>query len=129
MSDSDWNTELEPTLPESNHHKQDAPGWIAGGVLLMMGLLFLVSNVTGAPFNNWWALFILTPALGSLYIGLKNYTEEGAFTAAVRKPLTGGFILLMVSVMFLFNLDWGMLWPFFLIIAGGTLLVAAVWPR
>ena len=129
MSDMDRDSEIEPEITEPDHHKQDAPGWIAGGVLLMMGLLLLVSNLTGAPFNNWWALFILIPALGSLYIALKNYGEIGAMTEAVRKPMTGGLILLMVSVMFLFDLNWAALWPFFLIIAGGMLLLTAIWPR
>ncbi len=128
MSD-DRDAEIEPEKTEAKHHEKDAPGWIAGGVLLMMGLLLLVSNLTGAPFNNWWALFILIPALGSLYTGLKHYSEAGAFTEAARKPITGGLILLMISVIFLFNLDWSTLWPFFLIVAGGMMLVTAIWPR
>jgi hypothetical protein len=129
MSDSDWEAEIEAEEYRPKHHKKDAPGWIAGGVFMMMGILLLVSSITGAPFDNWWALFILIPALGSLYVAMRTYTETGAMMEAVRKPLTGGLILLLVSVMFLFNLDWGRYWPFILIIAGGGLGVTALWPK
>lgn len=124
MSDKEWEEDEQPVL-----EKKDGPPWIAGGVLLLMGLLLLVSRITGAPFNNWWALFILIPALGSLYVALTNYSRVGAMTEAVRKPLTGGLILLLVSVIFLFDLDWGAFWPFLLIIAGGLMLLTALWPR
>jgi hypothetical protein len=129
MPDSDWETEIEAEESRPERHKKDAPGWIAGGVFVMMGVLLLVSNITGASFDNWWALFILIPALGSLYIAMRTYNEVGAMTEAVRKPLTGGLILLLVSVMFLFNLNWGRYWPFILLIVGGSLIVTALWPR
>jgi hypothetical protein len=127
MSDDELETGGEPE-EHRERPKREAPQWIAGGVLLMIGVLLIVSNVTGAGFDNWWALFILIPALGSLYVAMRNYSEAGAMTEAVRKPLTGGLILLVVSLMFLFNLDWGNLWPLLLIIAGGGLLLTALWP-
>ena len=74
------------------------------------------------------ALFILIPALGSLYIAMRNYGEAGAMTEAVSKPLTGGLILLVVSFMFLFDLDWANLWPLLLIIAGAGMLFTAFGP-
>ena len=131
MTNEDWESESESETedrkPPGNH--KDGPPWIAGGVLVMMGLLLLVSNITGTPFNNWWALFILIPALGSLYAALKNYSEVGAMTESVRKPLTGGMILLTVSVIFLFDLDWSTMWPFLLVIAGGMMLLTAIRSR
>jgi hypothetical protein len=65
----------------------------------------------------------------SLYAAMRNFGETGAMTESVRKPLTGGLILLLVSVMFLFNIDWSRFWPFFLILSGGTILLTAFWPR
>ena len=127
MSDDELETGDE-SEEHRRHHRKEAPQWIAGGVLLMIGVLLMVSNVTGAPFDNWWALFIMIPALGSLYIALRNYNEAGAMTEAVSKPLTGGLILLVVSLMFLFSANWGSLWPLLLIIAGGGLLLTALWP-
>jgi hypothetical protein len=129
MAEEEWEEEIESEPESHEDHRKEAPGWIAGGVLLMLGLLLLVSNITGAPFNNWWALFILIPALGSLYIALRNYGQTGAMTESVRKPLTGGLILFLVSLMFLFEIDWSRFWPFLLIIVGGTLLLGAAWPR
>jgi phosphatidylserine synthase len=123
MSDEDSTFKEKP-----ERSKRDGPPWIAGGVLVMIGVLLLASNLTGASFDNWWALFILIPAFGSLYVALVNYNEAGGMTQSVRKPLTGGIILLLVCIMFLFELPWGTLWPFLLIIAGGTMLVTAMWP-
>ena len=37
------------------------PAWIAGGVLILVGIVFIVRNVSGLYFDNWWALFILIP--------------------------------------------------------------------
>jgi len=128
MAGEDWEPEAETASRESRKRKEGPP-WIAGGILLMMGLLLLVSNITGRSFDNWWALFILIPALGSLYVALRHYTETGTMSEDVRKPLVGGLILLVVSLMFLFNLSWSNLWPFLLIIAGGGLLLTALWPE
>jgi len=42
--------------------------WIAGVILVVLGGIFLVRNtgILNYSFTNWWALFILIPALGSL---------------------------------------------------------------
>ena len=116
---------------EERREGRSGGAWIWGVVLILMGALFLFQNIGkfNFPFYNWWALFILIPALGSLYVAMRTYSEVGAMTEAVRKPLTGGLILLLVSVMFLFNLDWARYWPFILLIVGGGLMVTALWPR
>jgi hypothetical protein len=45
----------------------------------------------------------------------------------VRGTLTGGLMLLLVTIIFLFNLDWGKVWPLFLIIIGlGALLTGLI---
>ncbi len=100
------------------------PAWIAGGVLILLGVVFIVRNVTGFSLDNWWALFILIPALGSLVTSYQIYERKGRkFTAASRGPLVGGLFLVGLTAVFLFKLDWGRIWPFVLILAGlGVLL-------
>jgi hypothetical protein len=114
--------------PEGRHDKpsRQRPAWIAGGVLILIGIVFIIRNVTGVFFNNWWALFILIPALGSLVTSYQMYERnDRRFTAASRGPLVGGVVLLAVAAVFLFNLDWGVVWPFFIILVGLGVLFSA----
>ena len=112
--------------PEPRHDEPPSrrPGWIAGGILILLGIIFIVRNVAGLSLGNWWALFILIPALGSLVTAFQMYERNGRrFTSASRGPLIGGLVLIAVSAVFFFNLDWGKVWPLFLILAGlGVLL-------
>ena len=110
--------------PRQDDKPSTRPAWIAGGVLILIGIVFIVRNVTGFSFDNWWALFILIPALGSLVTSFQMYERHGRkFTAASRGPLVGGLFLLGLTAVFLFKLDWGRIWPFILILAGlGVLL-------
>ncbi len=108
--------------PEKEHH--GSPAWLGGAVLIIIGVAFLLQNVSGLSLGNWWALFILIPAMGSLGTAWRIYETHGHMTASVRGPLVGGIVLLMVTATFLFNLDWGRVWPVFLIIAGGSALAA-----
>ncbi len=101
-------------------------GLLLGGILILIGAIFLVQNLTDFDLVswNWWALFILIPALGSLARAWRIYQAERRLTAAMRGPLVGGFVLLLVTTILLFDLDWGTMWPLFLIIVGvGALVV------
>jgi drug/metabolite transporter (DMT)-like permease len=104
--------------------KSPRPAWIAGGVLILIGIVFIVRNVMGFSLDNWWALFILIPALGSLVTSWQMYGRNGRrFTRASRGPLIGGLFLLGLTAVFFFKLDWSRIWPFVLILAGlGVLL-------
>jgi len=111
---------------QRNRPARQRPAWIAGGVLILIGIIFIVRNVTGLFFENWWALFILIPALGSLATAWQMYERNDRhFTAASRGPLVGGLILLAVTAAFLFSLDWGTIWPFFIILVGLGVLFSA----
>ncbi len=120
----------EPQSPEQNPNQQPPakrPAWIAGGVLILAGVVFLLTNVAGVSLQNWWALFILIPAIGSLWTAYTMFKRnEGRFTAASRGPLVGGVVLLTVAALFLFNLDLGRVWPVFLIVAGAAILLTVV---
>lgn len=92
--------------------------WIGGLVLIILGVVFLFQNITGIGFGNWWALFILIPALWAFWRAWGLYQEEGKVTRRVANMVYGGLFPFLVAVLFLFNLDWGRLWPVFLIVAG-----------
>jgi hypothetical protein len=115
--------------PETRRHerKPRQPAWIAGGVLILIGVIFLISNVSGFVLNNWWALFILIPALGSLGTAWQMYERNGRrFTAASQGPLVGGIVLLAVTAVFLLSLDWGRIWPLLLILAGLAAVLTSI---
>jgi len=102
------------------------PAWIAGAVLVLVGIVLILRTYTGFSLENWWALFILIPAAGSLATATSLYRRNGnKFTAASRGPLVGGLVLLTVTAFFLFNLDWGATWPVLLIIAGAGVLLSS----
>ncbi len=115
-----------PQQPERRHRGSE--GWIAGVVLLVLGLVFLLNNlgITGFALDNWWALFILIPAVASFSTAYRAYQGNGGhMNESVRGPLVGGLILSVVAAVFLLNLSWSVIWPVFLIIIGvGALLTA-----
>ena len=87
-------------------------------MLILIGVVFLVRNISGLSLDNWWALFILIPAITSLGNAWRTYRSSDRHSSAVRGSLVGGLMMLVVAMIFLFELDWGMIWPVFLIIAG-----------
>ena len=109
---------------EEGHSRGHGNGtWVPGLILIGMGAFFLLRNFTDFELNNWWALFILIPAFGSLGKFMSDYRRTGRIGGEARGALIGGLILLFVAAIFLFGLNWGTVWPVFLIIAGlGALL-------
>jgi len=100
--------------------------WIVGAILVLLGGVFLLQNlgVTGIYFSNWWALFILIPAFGALERGLHSFREAGnQLTAGARGSFFTGFILLLVTIIFLFNLNWTYVGPIVLVLAGLGILL------
>jgi hypothetical protein len=105
--------------------EQDGGGWLAGVVLLVIGVLYLFHNYGLLPsFTNWWALFLLLPGLGTLSAALSAYQRHGQpGTTEVIVPLLASLFFMGLTASFLFELQIGWLWPLFLI-AGGLLLLA-----
>lgn len=104
-------------------------GWIGGALLLFIGLLLLGRNLNFMTFDNWWALFIMLPALGSFSTAWGMYQAAGGrFTMRARSAMIVGLVLTAVTIMFLFNLNWTILGPVLLILAGIGLLVNVVLP-
>ena len=113
--------EVKIDAAEKDDHGHGA--WVPGLILIGIGAYFLLTNFTDFELHNWWALFILIPAFGSLGKFMSDYRRAGRITGDARGALIGGLIMLFVAAIFLFGLDWGAVWPVFLIIAGlGALL-------
>ncbi len=114
----------------AERHGDHGYTWVGGIVLILLGGIFLLRN-TGLieSFDNWWALFMLIPAVGSFAAAWRIYQQSGnQWTSAATGSLIGGLVLCSISAMFLFGLDIGMWWPLFLIIGGvATLLGARQW--
>ena len=99
--------------------------WIMGVILIVLGGIFLLQNLGTFYFllQNWWALFILIPALGSFDRAYRAYKHAGnRFTAFVRNSMFIGLILTTVTGMFLFNLPWTYLGPIMIILVGAGIL-------
>jgi hypothetical protein len=110
------NTTSEPTRHHNDHG--DAAPWVFGGVLIALGVFMLLRNVTGWSFGNWWALFILIPAIGALAKAWQLYQVNGTINEHVRGNLIGGTVLLFVFAMFFFGFNWALFWPIILIVIG-----------
>ncbi len=104
--------------------------WVTGFILILLGLAFLL-RTTGNfnfPLNNWWALFILIPAVGAFDTALRMYRNaDNQLTGPALGSLLVGLVLTFVTASFLFNLNWSLFGPIILILAGiGILAVAMV---
>ena len=108
---------------EVRRESRGRSGWIGGVVLILLGLFFLLQNFTNFELQNWWALFILIPAVSSFASAWNVYRDNSnQFTSAVTRPLLGGLIFTFMTVAFLFGIDFGIYWPVFIILGGLSLL-------
>ncbi len=105
-------------------------GSFVGVILIAVGVILILQNLYSFPLRNWWALFILIPAAGSLATAWGLFTRGGVFGPAVIGPFIAGIVLLAVTAAFLFELNWTILGPVLLILIGvGALVSAVLWPR
>ncbi|MFN2106631.1 MAG: hypothetical protein ACK2UJ_17280 [Candidatus Promineifilaceae bacterium] len=118
----------EPVVNEETHETavrcQRNNTWFPGVFLVAAGILFLLKNITGFTVNNWWALFILIPAVGNFSKAADAVRREG-FDRHAWGALSMGFVLTLVASAFLFGLSWNLIWPLFLIIAGTGIFLGA----
>ena len=118
--------EDEKVAEEENNNSCTKRSWFPGVMLIGMGLIFLIANFTDLPFlHNWWALFILIPAVHNLSSAWSSYQANGRLTRSARGSLTGGLFTALVAAIFLFDLDWGKIWPLFLIFGGLSTLIGS----
>ena len=100
---------------------ESGSGWIIGVILIVLGGLFLTQNMGTfrIPINNWWALFILIPAIGTFERALHFYREaNNQMTSQVSGSMLLGIVLTLVTLGFLFNIGWTYFGPILIILAG-----------
>lgn len=105
--------------------------WIAGALLILLGVMFLLNN-TGdfkIPFTNWWALFILIPAVSAFGNALRAYRRNGGWTAAASGSLMAGIILILITAGFLVENNWTYFGPGLIIFAGLGILLNSLFRR
>jgi len=105
--------------------------WVAGILLILLGLAFLMENLGtfSLPLDNWWALFVLIPALGAFDKAWQSYRQTGnQLTPVVGGSLLAGFVLLVVTAVLLFNLNWGIFGPILIILVGIGIVVNFMLP-
>ena len=108
-------------MATTNYQKQVQRhrGNITGGLILVaIGSVFLLNQLTGWYIQNWWALFIFIPAILKLNDAWQTFQANGRWHEASRNSLLGGILLTMVGSFFLFNLSWNLFWPLVLILFG-----------
>ena len=118
---TDWSTAPHPTRSRQFSYGAMYGSWLPGIILIALGAIFLVENYFGTTLRNWWALFILIPAVSTLSVAYGHWRDGD--TGAATGPLIAGVGFVFLTVAFLLDLPIGQLWPVFLIIAGLGLLV------
>lgn len=102
-----------------NKSTKDNGSIIGGLVLIALGVIFFSQNFGVMQFQNWWALFILAPAVVVFWQAYQAYLEAGhRVTQKVWGLAAGGLVPSVIGLIFLFNLNFGTLWPLILIAAG-----------
>jgi putative effector of murein hydrolase len=100
-------------------------GWIVGLVLIAFGGVFLLQNAGFAVLpDNWWALFILIPAVAAFASAWTLYQQDRQFTPRVIGLITGGLVPLTIALIFLF--DFGGAWPILLVVIGAGMLLRSL---
>lgn len=132
MSDEYYDKENVEKLKDDEQFETAKSNWdsrfgtmVVGLIFLMIGGGLLLANFTSFSFHNWWALFILIPAFSSLGYAYQMYHENGRLGEKGSGALIGGMIMLAVALIFLLGLNWGVVWPVFLIIIGAGILLKA----
>jgi drug/metabolite transporter (DMT)-like permease len=102
--------------------EQRGPGvWIGALILIGVGIVFLLQNLGYNIPSNWWALFLLIPAVFAFAGGWQSYVRNGRrLGPGMVGPAITGLVLIALTLLFLFDLDadWNLLWPAALIFIG-----------
>jgi hypothetical protein len=109
----------EPKHPHNPYSR------IFGGLtLILLGTLFLLTEMDKISWGDWWAYFLA--GLGGLMI-LEGIVRS--FSRSAREHVTGRFIggaiLLIVGGSHIF--DWHIWWPYILIAVGAVMLLSVIW--
>ena len=119
---------MEQIKSSSRGTNQPSLIWI-GLVLILAGAVILLNQLSILPFElNWWALFILFPAFGTLTRAVNRYrSTNDVFEQGVMIPaLVGLFMLFLFVSLFAgdaIDLHLRVYWPIILIVLGLGLIL------
>jgi O-antigen/teichoic acid export membrane protein len=106
--------------------------FIAGLLLVILGAVFLLQNFGNfsIPFKNWGALFLLIPVIALFDRCYRIYRNNGnQLTPQARGAGVTGMILLAVTGIILFDLNWTIWGPVLIILAGIGILISFILPN
>jgi cation transport ATPase len=107
--------------------ERSGSAWIIGVILIAVGLIWMFPRLQIFSFTNWWALFILIPAVAAFGNAWRAYKNAGNhLDAQARGSLFGGLLLTCVAAAFLLNLNWTIVGPVLIILLGVGLLINAL---
>jgi len=96
----------------------DRPDLYSGGAVALLNQFNILSFEL-----NWWAMFILFPAIGALSAAYNRYrTTNSLFEMGVMIPASIGLFKVALSFSMLvgvfWNINWSLFWPLILILIG-----------
>lgn len=109
-------------------HSGRYSGWIAGTILILLGVVFLLENMGIRFLVNWWALFILIPAFWAYVTAWDLYRDQGHLTRGGASSWILGIMLTTLSLVFLLNVAVNLFWPILLIAGGAALILTGLFP-
>jgi hypothetical protein len=113
----------ENQTTNDNHSNPSSNIWM-GIIFIIGGAVVLLNQMDILSFElNWWALFILFPAVGSLSGAYNRYrSTNDLFDMGVMVPALVGLFMLLLSASLLLNnvIDMNLrtYWPIILIVLG-----------
>jgi hypothetical protein len=99
-------------IDEHHHGGVEAPHvQLIGAVLLIaLGLVFLGQKAgILEEGGNWWVIFLVIPGLGLLWSALSGYQKEHAVTQSQVIEIVIGIILILLTLIFIFDPNWSFL--------------------
>lgn len=103
-----------------NHKGNSITGAI---ILIVIGLFLVLQRLGISGFENWWAIFILIPAISSTENLVRELRSSRGFHFAIASTILGILFPTAVAFMFLFDLDWSLYWPIFIMLAGISMIL------
>ena len=128
-SQTDMREERRAERAEFRAARRESAPWLGGAILILIGVILLLQNVNILTLTNWWALFILIPALSSFANGWTEYRQASALNAHASRSLIGAIFLMVLSFAFLFGINTAYFWPVILILGGLSLLASNLLPK
>lgn len=100
-----------------------------GVVVIIIGLLLLARQhniqLDFLYFHNWWALFILIPAVAMSARVVTRVRRLGRFDAEAAGTTIGALSTGLVAILFLADLNFDKWWPVFVVFGGLAILISA----